>query len=254
VTGQAVSGPPAVSGEGLVVPVSSDPALLLVAPDGGTRFSSAMHARSRSRPAVSSFAIAALPRSFESSLYLFDTDGKLLPGWPAALSGIASGDPVFAGVDTPEAGLVVAVTEAGDLYAFTPGGAAVPGFPAALQGSFDAAPAWAPGWRALFAVSTEGVLWKVGADGAVLGSAVLGRGPARDSGLVAFDADGDGREELYVYGGGDALYAYSGDLSPVPGYPVPGSGRPSFIDVDGDGTLDIVVQGADYTLRAYSRR
>ena len=69
-----------------------------------------------------------------------------------------------------------------------------------------------------------------------------------------YDSDGDGREELYVSGGGDALYAFSGDLAPLPGYPVSGSGAPRFIDIDGDGADDMVARGADDTLRAYSGR
>ena len=97
-------------------------------------------------------------------------------------------------------------------------------------------------------------LWKIGLDGSTSGKVAAGRGAARGSAVTAFDSDGDGREELYVSGGGDALYAFSGDLAPLPGFPKSGSGVPAFVDVDGDGRLDILERGADDTLRVYSGR
>jgi hypothetical protein len=161
---------------------------------------------------------------------------------------------VFIGADTVTDGMVAAVTEAGQILAFGSSAEPVPGFPVQLDGSFDAAPAWAPGWRSLYVVSVEGLLWKIGLDGSTSGKVAAGRGAARGSAVTAFDSDGDGREELYVSGGGDALYAFSGDLAPLPGFPKSGSGVPAFVDVDGDGRLDILERGADDTLRVYSGR
>ncbi|PKL09720.1 MAG: hypothetical protein CVV51_02250, partial [Spirochaetae bacterium HGW-Spirochaetae-7] len=259
VTGQAVSGPPAVAEGRLVVPVSRDPALMLVGADASVRFSGAFGARPRSRPAVSAYALAALPRSFESELYLMDSTGMILPGWPVQLSGIASASPAFALADATGSALVLAITEAGELSAFGGDAAAAAGFPVDLDGTFDGAPEWAPLSRSIFVASTEGMLWKVGLDGARLGQTPVaptraGRAAARGISVVATDADGDGREEVYVAGGGDALYAFYSDLSVLPGYPVSGSGLPAFIDIDGDGSLDIVTRGADDTVRAYRGR
>ena len=227
---------------------------MLVSADGSTRFSSAFDSRQRSAPAVSGYALAALPRSFDSELYLMDLEGMALPGWPVPLPGIASAAPAFAGADTAADGRALALTEAGQLLAYAIDAAASPGFPVPLEGSFDAAPVWAPGWRSVYALSVEGTLYRVGLDGSTLGSVRVGRQSARGAAVTAYDADGDGREELYVSGGGDALYAFSGDLSLLPGYPVSGAGAPRFIDIDGDGTDDMVVRGADDTLRAYSGR
>ncbi|MDX9897992.1 MAG: hypothetical protein RBT62_03665 [Spirochaetia bacterium] len=253
VTGQRVSGPPAVSAGRLIVPVSSEPALMFVAKDASIRFSDTFAAKSRTRPAVSSYALAALPRSFDSELYLMDLAGSVLPGWPVLLPTIASAAPIFAGADTVE-GMLTAITEAGSLLVYRPDAQAAPGFPLELVGSFDAEPVWAPGWRSFFVLSVEGRLSRIGIDGSIIAQTDMRRGSARGGSIVAFDADGDGREELYVSGGGDALYAFSGDLYPLPGYPVPGSGSPAFIDIDADGRLDLVERGADDTIRAYAGR
>lgn len=259
VTGQSVSGPPTGMRTGLIVPVSSGPSLLLVGSDASTRFSSTLDARVRSPVAEGRDLMAALPRSFESALYLFDNQGVLQPGWPVSLAGIASAAPLLiesAGDSASAAGrtLVVAVTEAGQLSAYNADATQAEGFPVPLQGTFDAAPVWAPGWRSIFALSTEGTLWKLGLDGSTIDKAPLRQGQSRELSLVAVDSNRDGREELYLSGGGDALYACDGDMAPLPGFPVSGSGTPAFIDIDGDGALDLVVRGADDSLRAYAGR
>lgn len=254
-TGRRVSGPPAMvydaaGSAAIAVPVAEEPSIMFVGSDGRARYSVALSARLRSRPAVGAAAIAALPRSFDSRLYALDPDGLPLPGWPVALPGLASAAPAV--IDAGAAPFVAALTEGGELCAFARDGAVADGFPVVMDASFDAAPAWAASWRALYAVSVEGSLYRIGPDGARLGRRDLERGGARGATLVVADANGDGREELYVSGGGDALYAYSGDLEPLPGFPVSGSGAPAFIDINGDGRLDLVTRGADDTIHAYT--
>lgn len=254
-TGQRVSGPPAVVRDAagpaaLAVPVAEEPSIMFVGPDGRARYSVALGARLRSRPVAVAGAIAALPRSFDSWLYALAPDGLPLPGWPVALPGIASAAPAL--IEADASPFAVALTEGGELCAFARDGAVADGFPVVMDASFDAEPAWAASWRAIYAVSVEGTLYRTGPDGARLGRRDLERGGARGSTLAVADANGDGREELYVSGGGNALYAYSGDLEPLPGFPVSGSGAPAFIDINGDGRPDLVTRGADDTIHAYT--
>lgn len=248
-SGAKVSGPPAASAGSLWVPVSDDPSLMIVSPDGVIAYSDAMHARARTAPAAAPWGVAALPRSFDSALYLFGPDGALAAGWPVALPGIASAAPLVSG-SAAEA-RVAALTESGQFGSWHPDGSPYDGFPVQLFGTFDAAPAWAPSLRSYFLVSAEGNLWRVGDDGIIQNSVPLARGGARGSQALAYDGNGDGREEIYVAGGGDALYAYAADLSPLPGYPVAGAGLPAFIDVDGDGKLDMITRGANDEIHAH---
>ncbi len=261
VTGLAVSGAPALSASRLAVPVSGDSSLLFIDSDGRQSYSNALHARLRSAPTVAPWGMAALPRSFDSALYLLDNDGGIVPGWPVALSGIASAPPVIAGTPTGATNeqsianaRIAAVSEEGEFSVFSADGAMAPGFPLRLYGVFDSALAWAPVWRSFFLVSAEGTLYRVGADGQLYGSAPLKRGPATGSLILARDENGDGREELYLAGGGDALYAYGGDLAMLEGFPVSGAGLPVFIDIDGDGRRELVTRGIDHTIHAYAQR
>lgn len=247
-SGQAISAQPAVLDGSLVAPVSGQNALMLVDPEGSMRYSAAMNARARSAPAVLDGMAAALPRSFDAQLYLFDAQGALKPGWPVALSSLASAPPVLA--RTSSGILIGAITEAGEFSVWTTDGSPANGFPVTLYGTFTAAPAWAPGLRAWYLLSSEGTLWRLGLDGSVRGSVPLPRGQARDGAVAAIDSDGDGLEEIYVSGGGDALYAYSHDLAPLQGFPLPGVGLPAFLDIDGDRQLDMVTRGTDDTVHA----
>lgn len=257
VTGSSPSGPPALFRGELVVPVSDADALMSVAADGAFRFSPSLHARLRS--AVAAFEggepagefAAVLPRSFDSRLYLLGADLAAPPSWPVELPSIASAPPTFAR-QRGGSPAVAAITEAGDVFLVGFDGSPSPGFPLRLEGSFDAAPAWAERRGALFLHSIEGILFRVAPDGSDVRSVEVPRGAGRGRSVSVKDVDGDGLEEVFVSGGGDALHAYDGDLRPLAGFPLPGSGAPLFIDVDGDGRDELVVRGADDTVRAYS--
>jgi hypothetical protein len=253
-TGLAVSAAPALSASRLAVPVSGESSLLFVDTDGRQGFSTALHARLRNAPTAAPWGLAALPRSFDSALYLLDGEGGIVPGWPVPLSGIASAPPVITDAQSIANARIAAISEEGELSAYTTDGAMAPGFPLRLYGVFDSALAWAPAWRSFFLVSAEGTLYRVGADGQLTGSVPLKRGPAAGSLILARDENGDGREELYVAGGGDALYAYGGDLTVLEGFPVSGAGLPVFIDIDGDGRRELVTRGIDHTIHAYAQR
>lgn len=249
-TGLAVSGQPAVQNQNLLVPVSDDNAILIMQPDGSRSFSTAMYARGRNQPAVQGNLFAVLPRGFDSWLYLFDNSGQLLSGWPVALASIASASPAIVPGDLANS-KVAAVTEAGDFYLFNSDGSLMPNFPISLPGVFDATPLWVPGYNAFVLVCDKGVLWRVGRDAVIQDSVPLRNISGRNIRIRAIDINGDRREELFIGNDGNALMAVGPDLSPLPGYPLAGSGLAGFIDLDGNRQLDLIVKGADDSIHAY---
>jgi hypothetical protein len=248
ISGLDVSAQPVFAGDHLVVPVSEGPAIMLVGRDGTRQLPATLHARARSRPTRSAGYLAVLPRSFDSRLYLFDHAGALVAGWPVSLDGIAAAPPVLTA-----GGHVAAITEAGSLHVLDLAGKPIGGFPLALAGSFDAAPAWAPGWNSWYILSVEGMLRRITPEGLSNGELALRRGAARGSAITVIDVDADGREELFISGGGDALYGYTGELVALPGFPLAGAGQPYFIDVTGDAKAELVVRGVDDTIHVYSK-
>jgi hypothetical protein len=253
-TGDNPTAPPSSLDGSLLVPVGGESAVLIVRPSGERLRSEALASRSLSPAVPAGLGFAVLPRSFDSRLYLMSPEGRILPGWPAALAGIASAPPLFLpaeGASAGGGGRIAAIDEAGELYLLDESGGTIPGFPVTLEGVFDAAPAWAPGLGAIVAASGEGLVWLVSEKGGVIDSARVEGPSGRGLSLRLLDSDGDGREEIFLGGGGNLIGALDDDLSPLPGFPVAGSGAPSFVDVDGDGVMDLVARGSDDTVHAY---
>lgn len=263
-SGEAIGAPPAAAAGRLYAPLAAEPALLVVDSSGTVAKGATLAARQRRAPTSSGAALAVAPRSFDGRLYLLGPDARPLAGWPAELEGIVGAAPVLTGatsvvptgvgVSAASAApfAVAAVAEGGMLYAFMSDARPAPGFPVALDGAFDEGLAWAPALASLFLADSSGALHKIRPDGSLESSPGPVRPGAAGIALVARDWDGDGLEEIFASGGGDALFAFDASFRPLPGFPVAGAGRPSFIDLDGDGGLDLVVRGIDHTINAYA--
>lgn len=259
-SGEAIGAAPTAAAGRLYAPLAAEPALLVVDSSGAVAKGAALAARQRRAPTAAGAGLAVAPRSFDGRLYLLGADARPLAGWPAELEGIVGAAPVWTGSTAAGSAYgasaapfaVAAVTEGGMLYAFQSDGRSAPGFPVALDGAFDEGLAWAPALASLFLADSFGALHRVRSDGSLESSPGPVRPGAAGIALVARDWDGDGLEEIFASGGGDALYAYDGAFRPLPAFPVAGAGRPSFIDLDGDGGLDLVVRGIDHAINAYA--
>lgn len=255
-SGEDVSAPPLAAEDNVYVPLSAGPALLILDADSTLKRTEPFGSRLHTAPLSSGNGLVFLPRSFDSSLYYMDYDGTIKESWPVYLPGIVSAKPLvfsLSGLSSGQDELrIAAITEAGDLSVYLEDGSIQSGFPVKLEGTYDTAPVWSDGYLSLYALSVEAVLWRIHLDGTVSSSVAVPRGPARGSTLTALDWNENGFEELYVSGGGDALYAFSGELHELDSFPRSGFGAPSCIDIDSDGLKELVVRGSDDTIHAYS--
>jgi len=250
-SGEAIGAPPTASAGRLYAPLAAEPALLVVDSSGSAAKGATLSARQRRAPTSSGAALAVAPRSFDGRLYLLGPEASPLAGWPVELEGIVGAAPVLTAASAAPFA-VAAVAEGGMLFAFLSDGRPAPGFPVALDGAFDEGLTWAPALASLFLADSSGALHRVRRDGSIESSPGPIRPGAAGIALVAHDWDGDGLEEIFASGGGDALFAFDASFKPLPGFPVAGAGRPAFIDIDGDGGLDLVVRGIDHTINAYA--
>ncbi len=205
-----------------------------------------------SPPAFAGGMFAVYPKSFDGKILLLNENGEMMDGWPVEAGGIAFGSPVF--VRSGSDRLVAFLTQAGELTLRSVEGTMLSGFPLRLGGSYVSAPAAQLKGSSLYILDSDGLIMRVSASGEVIAE-------RREEGLRGGEISlavaapyKDGREVLFAAGSGDALYAFTTDLDPVPGFPAKGAWPPALADIDGDGSPEIISGGIDDTIHAYAIR
>ena len=235
---------------GIATPLSSDSTLLFADATDNWFISEPMNAKLRTAPVVWKDKVAALPRSFESNLYLFNNEGKIPEGYPIELDGIFASAPVFF-EETKGNPAVAFVSEDGRFsirslsqdYAETAS--------CDLNTVCKADLAYSASLRAFFVVSQDGHLFKFNTAGAITDSLPLKTGAADDYRITLLDVTGDGKDEIFVSGGGNALYGYTSGFAPLDGFPLAGTGTPYLLDIDGDSFPELITHGIDSKVHAY---
>lgn len=244
------SADPVVTGGVMALPEREEKTIVFFSPDGERSILPlSFEDPLVSPPSFRDGIWAAYPKGFLASLYLFDSDGIAVEGWPVPVDQIAYGSPVF--VDDGESYLVAFLSQAGSLTYYDPAGNVVSSM--LLDGVFYTNPVWAAGTGALYALSEEGTLFKVSPDGDIDRADIDGL-KGKEGILSLMDVQGDMNEELFVSEAGAAIYGFTSDLFPLEGFPLPGGREPAFADLNGDGRVDLITGGYDNTIRAYSFR
>ncbi|MGI5173808.1 VCBS repeat-containing protein [Treponema sp. OMZ 840] len=251
-TGERCASSPTIIKGTLAVPLADKNVLLFVDSKAQVRYSEEMNAKLKQPPLVFENTIAALPRSFDSLIYLFDTEGKILPGYPAESQSISAVQPLL--YKDEQSKLCMAVLTEDGVFSLFP--AAQSEEREALSVSLNAAskvqPVYSSGLHMFFAADENGTLYKIDTQCRIVDQIVLKPKTAHNRIISLLDFDGDGTDEVFVSGGGNALYAYNARLMPLEGFPVAGTGIPHMIDVDGDGFAELLTCGIDNTIHAYT--
>ncbi|MDR2134183.1 MAG: VCBS repeat-containing protein [Treponema sp.] len=193
---------------------------------------------------------AVYPKSFLGEIWLLDSEGEALPGWPVPVSGIAFGS---AAVFAYNGEILTAfVTQAGELSVFDEGAVSSGPFPLELDGVFFIQPVF--DGEFLWLVSAGGVLFRVSLEGVVLRQSIPGLTVKEEGFLSVFDSGGDGIPEIFISGEGNALYACTRNFESLSGFPLPIRGRPAFADFNGDGRPEIAGIGMDKKLYRWQFR
>jgi outer membrane protein assembly factor BamB len=204
---------------------------------------------------------AIYPKSFFGELWLLDSDGKALPGWPAPLmkkdedgimvnAGIGFGAPLLFVHNNRV--LTAFVNQLGDFFIFDENANAVSPFPVELDGVFFIQPVFDGTF--LWLVSSEGNLFRVSMDGEVLYQTIAGFSAKEEGYITVFDCDGDKVPEVFFTGEGNALYAYTRNFRSLGGFPLPVWGKPHFVPVQGNKKAEIFGIGMDRRLYRWQFR
>jgi hypothetical protein len=187
---------------------------------------------------------AVYPKSFFSEIWLLDAEGRTLPGWPAAVSGIAFGSPLlFSHNNQLRAAFV---TQGGELSVFDETALSLPPFPLSIDGVFYHQPVFDGEY--LWLISENGTLFQVSLGGEVLYQQIPHFSVKEEGFITAFDSSGDAVPEIFITGAGNALHGYSRGFRSLEGFPLPVWGQPLFADLNGDGKPECVGVGMDRRL------
>ncbi|MDR0494233.1 MAG: hypothetical protein LBG95_01205 [Treponema sp.] len=200
---------------------------------------------------------AVYPKSFFGELWLLDSNGKVMPGWPVPVSGdgefgsgLGFGSPLlFAHNNRAYAAFV---TQAGGLFIFDEKAAPLSPFPLILEGVFYQQPVF--DGDCLWLASADGTLFQVSLSGEVLQQRIPGFSVMEEGCITVFDCDGDKIPEIFISGEGNALHAYSRNFRSLEGFPLPIWGKPLLADLQGNGKPECIGLGMDRKLYRWQFR
>jgi hypothetical protein len=182
---------------------------------------------------------AVYPKSFFGEIWLLDTDGKALPGWPAPISigndefsvntGIGFGSPLLFAHNNRV--FVAFVCQTGELLVYDENASRIPPFPLYLNGIFYLQPVF--DGQYLWLISSNGTLFRIGLDGELLYQHIPGFSVMEEGFITVFDFDGDRIPEIFITGEGNALHGFTRSFRSLEGFPLPVWGRPHFVEAQG---------------------
>lgn len=196
------------------------------------------------------------PKSFSGTVYLTDFDFNILKGWPREGGGIGFGSPVLTDIDRGGGVEVVYLSQSGILNVWDKEGERYGGSPFKLDGVYYTQPVVGDvtGDKKpdICALSKDGVVTILSHNGEVLLSKKIKEADGKDRKLLLFDANSDGKSEMYIYGDKNSVIAINGAGDLAPGFPVTGSGKPCFTDFNSDGVYEMAVGSYDNNIYVYS--
>ena len=205
---------------------------------------------------------AVYPKSFFGEIWLLDEEGKVLPNWPAPISGFSTHDEnnVNSGIGFGSPHLfshnnlvhAAYVSQAGELSVYDISAAPVASFPIIIDGIFYQQPVYDGTY--LWLVSANGTLFRVSLSGEVLSQRIPNFSVMEEGYITVFDCDGDKVPEIFITGEGNALYAYSRHFRSLEGFPLPVWGKPLFIEAKGNKKAEIFGMGMDRRLYRWQFR
>jgi hypothetical protein len=204
---------------------------------------------------------AVYPKSFFGEIWLLDSDGKALPGWPVPVSktdddifggnsGIGFGSPLLFAHNNRV--LVSFVCQAGELSVYGENGIPFSPFPILLEGVFFLQPVFDGEY--LWLVSSEGTLFRISLSGEILYQHIPNFTVKEEGYITTFDIDGDRIPEVFISGEGNALFGFTRNFRSLEGFPLPIWGRPVFGDFSGKGNTEILGIGMDRRLYRWQFR
>jgi len=199
--------------------------------------------------------VAVYPKSFFGEIYLLDSGGITLKGWPVPVSGIAFGSPLLFSAqygDRTSRLFAAFITQAGELSVYTETAEALPGFPLELEGVFYIQPFF--DGENLWIIESSGTLFRISLNGEILSHKIPRLSVKEDGYITAASIDGNKNVNIFITGEGNVLYGYSKNFTSLDGFPLPVWGKPVIADINSDKKTEVAGIGMDNKLYVWQFR
>lgn len=201
-------------------------------------------------PAVREGRVAVYPKIFNGELFVFDAQGRQLEGSPLSTEGLGIASPVWLRY-RGQNNLYFATTD-GRIFAWGPR-LENRGQVAWISGAYQAPPIVLQdraGEDVMVLLSIQGILSLIAADGSLIRETRIET--SADARLAQADLDGDGLEEIVVWGFANKLWVLDQNLRLLAPEGLTGYSEPSYFDLNGDRRLDLITIGLDQQIYAWS--
>lgn len=199
----------------------------------------------KAAPAVNGDTIAFYEKGFFGGIHVYSNMYNLTSEGPLELDGIAYGSPCIFGIDGRQ--FIAMITQAGMLYLFDSDLQPVQNFPVELDGVFYLNVTASDNY--IYALSSEGELYRVDMNGNYINIRIP-YFSAKSGNITIENFDDTGASEIFISGEGNSLYGFNSELELLPSFPIPGYGKPAFVDLNGDNKKDCIIITLDNTISA----
>lgn len=229
-----------------LVLIGNDGVMCFVSPNGEIKnLETDVESEIKSTPTVNGDILAFYEKGFFGGIHIYKNLEPVTAEGPFEMEGIAYGSPcVFTAGGKQYTAMI---TQAGVLYVYDFAGNLMQPFPVTLPGVFFMNVEMADGY--LFALSSEGALFRVGLDGKSL-RVKIPYFTAKTGHITVCDYDGQTGQEIFVSGDGNSIYGFNSAMEMLPQFPVSGYGKPLFQDLNGDGKNDCLAITFDNKISA----
>ena len=229
-----------------LVLIGNDGVMCFVSPNGEIKnLETDVESEIKSTPTVNGDILAFYEKGFFGGIHIYKNLEPVTTEGPFEMEGIAYGSPcVFTAGGKQYTAMI---TQAGVLYVYDFAGNLMQPFPVTLPGVFFMNVEMADGY--LFALSSEGALFRVGLDGKSL-RVKIPYFTAKTGHITVCDYDGQTGQEIFVSGDGNSIYGFNSAMEMLPQFPVSGYGKPLFQDLNGDGKNDCLAITFDNKISA----
>ncbi|WP_028973037.1 hypothetical protein [Spirochaeta cellobiosiphila] len=193
------------------------------------------------------------PKDIFGTYYITDDEGIPLASWPQRAGSVAIKGPQL--IRDKNQIYSIFLTQKGILEIRDVEGSLIHD-PVEMEGTFYSSPAIIKNKREhdVVIINKDGDITIFSLKGEIQNQFKVKIPNSETAGIIGYDINDDGIEELFLYGAGSKIYGWTKEGKLLEGFPVEGHFKPVFTDLDSNGIPEMITGGLDRKIYAYTVR